>query len=115
MGPYRTPVPTTPPQQPRADGGAALVALAGVLLVVLAIRAARYEPHPLAELPPEERAQLLQRTLDNLELCAHHREPELHNFCESQAVIARALPECGPDCRARTHSRYPSRVPSALP
>lgn len=113
MGPYRTPVPATPP---RSEGStASLVALFGLVLVVLAVCAARREHDPLAELPAIEREQLLERTLDNLALCARNPDAELRSFCEGQAAIARSLPECDDECRALAHSRYPSRAPSARP
>jgi hypothetical protein len=115
MGPDRTAVPSTSPRPHSSEATGAKVALFALALVVLALVAARREPHPLAELAPDERALLLQRTMDNLELCARHREPALRDFCEAQAVIARALPECGPHCRDLAIARYPSRVPSARP
>jgi len=116
MGPYRTPGPPLRPlPNAPSDRGAAMIAIAGLVLIAIAIWAGRREPDPLAELPADERALLLERTLENLELCTRHREPELRGFCESQAVIARALPECDAHCRELARSRYPSRVPSALP
>lgn len=116
VGPYRTPVPPpTPPSAPASGHASALVALFGLLLIVLAIRAAGRESSPLARLPTGERQRLYERTLENLALCERHDDAALRSFCEAQAQTARALPECGAECRALTRSRYPSRARTSCP
>ena len=115
MSPYRTPGPTTQPLPAADDRGGPIVALLGIALIVAAVCCARLERDPLAELPAEERIDLLERTRANLELCRRHDDPGLRGFCDAQAAIGRALPECDADCRALAHGRYPTRSPSARP
>lgn len=113
MSPYRTPAPPHAPVLEQSRAG--LLGLGGLALAVLAVSAARREPDPLADLPACERAALLARTLENLALCERHDDAALRSFCESQAAIARALPECDVDCRSLARGRQPSRDPSSRP
>lgn len=73
--------------------GVALVAL------VLWFLTAPSAPATLRQLPPEQRAALVERTLENLrDVCGRPDRPR--DFCREQASLVLRLPECGPACQA---------------
>jgi hypothetical protein len=57
------------------------------------------EARAVAGLPTRERRVLYQRTLDNLKFCRSHRD-EVRAFCDQQARLATAFPECDAECDA---------------
>jgi hypothetical protein len=55
----------------------------------------------IRDLPPPERAALVERTLETLRTtCARFTGPDLTEYCSDQAELIVDLEECGPDCRA---------------
>lgn len=53
----------------------------------------------IAALPTSERARLYTRTLENLRLChARAQEDALRDFCDEQATLALAFPQCEDEC-----------------
>lgn len=73
--------------------GVALVAL------VLWFLTAPSAPATLRQLPPQQRAALVERTLENLrDVCGRPDRPR--DFCREQADLVLRLPECGPSCQA---------------
>jgi hypothetical protein len=109
--PYRTSASPMIKQELR-ETRSALVAFVALVAIVVATVALGRDPNPLATLPAGERAALYARTIENLELCARQDDPDLRSFCDAQAAVVRALPECDDDCRALARRRVPSRVAS---
>lgn len=55
----------------------------------------------ISALPGVERTRLFERTLEDLRLCrAEGRRDGLREYCERQAMLALAFPECGAVCRS---------------
>lgn len=110
MSPYRTPAP--PPSPPPRDRGR-LAPLA--LLIALAswtVWCSGGQRRALLAMPELERTELLQRTLDNLELCARRRDDDhLRSFCRAQAELAIDFPACDARCHSLARLGAPSRAP----
>lgn len=55
----------------------------------------------VSTLPASDRARFFERTMADLRLChAEGQRDGLREYCERQAMIALAFPECHADCRA---------------
>jgi len=69
------------------------------IALVLWLVTSRSDPAALRQLPPGERAALVERTLSNLrEICRGGGRPR--DFCRDQARILLDLPECRSACQA---------------
>jgi hypothetical protein len=83
---------------PGALAVALVVAVAVVGWLVLEITA---PARSLRALPPAERRQVYERTLDDLRtLCGPDRAAALRNHCRQLAELIAPLEECGPECEA---------------
>lgn len=72
------------------------VACAAVVVTLIAIHGD--DQRALRSLPAAERDQLYARTLQNLNTVCATEEAALRDFCEEQARLLKALPECDDAC-----------------
>jgi hypothetical protein len=90
--------------------GLGLVLGAGILVGGM-VHATAADARALRELPAGARAELYARTLQNLESVCAPGNGALPEFCDGQARLALAFPECDGACveLARTSLRQPTR------
>jgi hypothetical protein len=100
------PLRLAPIARPPADPTGRRIYLGVLLSVVLAtlvgVLASR-SPHDrgLRALPPEQRAALLARTVDDLrQFCGSGHAPALDDHCRELAAFASRFPECRGECEA---------------
>jgi hypothetical protein len=100
------------PEQKTASTWLLRALLAGLVIgvaVFLVIWSAYSERRAVLSLPAAERQALYSRTVQNLSsVCATDRA-SMRSFCEEQAHLAKAFPECDADCY-RLAERQLSRV-----
>jgi hypothetical protein len=76
--------------------------LAGAIVAVLAaLLLPRADPlHAgLVALARDDRAHLFERTLENVRFCGARKTNALARFCDQEASLAMAFPECDEQCR----------------
>ncbi len=76
-----------------------LLAVIGIVLVTfLIVWNSGAEERAIRALPEVERHALYLRTLDNLKTVCSDAADSMRDFCEGQARMARAFPECDEAC-----------------
>jgi len=78
-----------------------LLVVAGIgLLTGLAVWSSGAERRAIRNLPAAERGALYHRTLQNLQTVCAAGKTSMRDFCEEQARLAQAFPECDDACYA---------------
>jgi hypothetical protein len=89
------------------------VLLSVVLATLVGVLASRPRDRGVRALPPEERAALLSRTVDELrQFCGSGHAPALDDHCRELASFAAAFEECRGECEALARpflARTPTR------
>jgi hypothetical protein len=102
-----------PPAAPTRRRAYLGVLLSVVLATLVGVLATRPRDRGLRALPPEQRAALLSRTVDQLrEFCGSGHAPALDDHCRELASFAAGFEECRGECEALARpfrARTPTR------
>jgi hypothetical protein len=103
----------SPPSTSAGNGLSRIVLAVAVLgvIVFMIVWSAGAERRALRNLAPAERQGLYLRTLQNLEQVCAASGPSMRDFCEDQARLLEAFPQCDDSCY-RIAEKQLSRVQS---